>query len=142
MKKQLYSVRKFALAVFAVMMIGVLATACRKDDEKNSETYQDVTVEYAVSVSSGSTIKAVVTQTGTAQSTTYNPTNTDWKSAPVVVNTRNGAVYLSATANGKDANANMTLTIKVNGAVLDTKVVSGTDLVAKAAVQFPNITIK
>lgn len=142
MRKHLYSIRKFAATLFALVLVATLVTGCRKEDSATSENYQDVSVEYAVSVSSGSMIKAVITQVGTAQTTTYNPTATDWKSPPTVVNTRNGAVYLSATGMGKDANASMTLTIKINGVVTDAKIVSGTDLVAKAAVQFPNITIK
>lgn len=128
-----------ALFSLSILLSSLFLIGCRKD-EKEVE-HKDVNVVFEVKASSGSKINAIVTQIGTAQNTLYNPTTTNWKSAGQVVNTQQGALHLSATATGADADATLSVAIFINGEKVATQTTTGIDLVAKTSVEFQNVKV-
>ena len=105
--------------------------------------YKDVNVVFKVNATAGTRINAIVTQIGTAQTSNYTtaPTTTSWTSNGTVVNTQQGAVHLSATATGVNADSELTVSILVNDKVVNTTTVKGIELVAKTSIQFQNVFV-
>lgn len=142
MKIKSTTTRNFVFLLSCLTFISFITSSCRS--EETEVEYKDVNVVFKVNATTGTQINAIVTQIGTAQSTNYSvssTTTTSWTSNGTVVNTKQGAVHLSATATGIDANSELTVSILVNDKVVNTSTVKGIELVTKTAIQFQNIYV-
>lgn len=131
---------KWAFFLSFFTTLALLTGSCR--DEAEVE-YKDVNVVFKVNATAGTRINAIVTQIGTAQTSNYTtaPTTTSWTSNGTVVNTQQGAVHLSATATGVNADSELTVSILVNDKVVNTTTIKGIELVAKTSIQFQNVFV-
>ena len=131
MKNKYFSSKEFkfsTLFVFAIAVLGFLSS-CKKEDDENEQ----VAVNFVVTGDDIFKMKAVVTQVGTQQTSqyTFEPDAQGYKIETQLVNTNVGAVHLSATADGMNADSELVVSIFVNGEMKATDTAKGIDLVAK-----------
>lgn len=121
----------FLLAV--AIFFATIFSGCKEREEDPNES---LSVQFRVNTVNNVSMKAIVTQVGTVQSTKFNPAGTSWSSEPQIVKTDQGAVHLAATGEGAGANSKLIVSIWINGEKKASDTATGINLTAKTVVDF------
>ncbi len=129
---------RFSLILVIIFSFLNIFSSCKQREE---DPHENVNVQFRVSALPTTKLKAIVTQVGTVQSTKfYDPTLpqtvTNWSSETMIVNTKEGAVHLSATAQGENTDSQVTVSIWINGEKKAENIAKGINIVAKTVVDF------
>ncbi|MCF2219885.1 MULTISPECIES: hypothetical protein [Chryseobacterium] len=120
--------------LFAVLFSAILVVnSCKKDDE---DGFTDHIIQFEAKINTKGpnppanppvtgTFKTVVTQIGTGQSTTFNPTGTTWSSGEQFVSSSQAQLNLAANAVLPYSDSELIINIYVDGEVAKTKKVVG-----------------
>ena len=125
------------LLFFSISLLGIFSS-CKEREEDPNET---LNVQFKVNTLEDVKMKAIVTQVGTVQNEKFfDPslpeTPASWVSEPMIVNTKQGAVHLSATGTGKKTDSQLIVSIWINGEKKAVDTAKGINLVAKTFVDF------
>ncbi|GAA5098068.1 hypothetical protein GCM10023210_33830 [Chryseobacterium ginsengisoli] len=126
--------------LFAVLfsVISVL-NSCKKDDD---DEFTDHIIQFEAKINNGTgtgtgAFKAVVTQIGTAQATTFNPTTFTWTSGEQFVSSSQSQLNFAANAVLPNTDSKLTVNIWVDGEIAKTMTVVGNGAnVVSAAVAY------
>ena len=121
--------------LFAVLFSVIFVVdSCKKDDDDNEFTDHIVKFEAKI-ITNGPTppptppvtgnFQTVVTQIGTGQSTTFNPTGTTWTGGEQFVNSSQSQLNLAANATLPYADSKLVVNIWVDGEVAKTDTAVG-----------------
>ncbi|GEN77632.1 hypothetical protein [Chryseobacterium hagamense] len=121
--------------LFAVLFSVIfVVNSCKKDDD---DGYTDHIIQFEAKINTKGpnppanppvvgVFKTVVTQIGTGQSTTFNPTGTTWSSGDMYVSSSQSQLNLAANATLPYSDSELIVTIYVDGEVAKTQKVVGT----------------
>ncbi len=120
--------------LFAVLFSVIfVVNSCKKDDDNG---YTDHIIKFEAKINTNGppptstpvlgVFKTVVTQIGTGQSTTFNPTGTTWSSGDMYVSSSQAQLNLAANATLPYSDSELIVTIYVDGEVAKTQKVVGT----------------
>ncbi|WP_415326198.1 hypothetical protein [Chryseobacterium sp. MMS23-Vi53] len=120
--------------LFAVLFSVIFVlNSCKKDDD---DEFEDHIVQFEAKIVTNGptppptppvtgTFSTVVTQIGTGQSTTFNPTGTTWTSGEQFVSSSQSQLNLAANANLPYADSKLIVSIWVDGEVAKSDTVVG-----------------
>ena len=120
-------------SVLTISSLGVFS-ACKDREEDPNE---NVNVQFRVSTVDNAKINTTVTQVGTVQNHKFfSPPGDSWNSDNMIVNTKEGAVYVTANGVGPSATSKLIVSIWINGEKKATDTAKGVNLLAKTSVNF------
>ncbi|SIQ96891.1 hypothetical protein SAMN05880574_1415 [Chryseobacterium sp. RU37D] len=128
--KQFYKAKNLLkLSFLFVVLFSIISVAnsCKNDDK---DEYKDHIIRFEAKIVNGTgsgtgTFKTVVTQIGTAQTTTFNPTGTSWASEEKFVSSSQSQLNLAANAVLPNADSKLIVNIWVDGEVAKTDTATG-----------------
>lgn len=127
--KQFYNLKSLLrLSSLFVLLFSVITVinSCKKDDD---DEFKDHVVQFVAKGTTGSALISVVTQVGTAQTTTYStpiaPLKESWKSDEMWVNSSQAQLNFAANAVLPQDNSELTITLLIDGEVARTAKVTG-----------------
>jgi hypothetical protein len=114
--------------LFAVLFSVIsVVNSCKDDDD---DEFTDHIVQFEAKINNGTgtgtgAFQAVVTQVGTAQATTFNPTGFTWTSGEQFISSSQSQLNLSANAVLPNTDSKLTVNIWIDGEIAKTMTVNG-----------------
>lgn len=127
--KQFYKAKSlFKLSFLLVALFSVISimNSCKKDDDNE---FTDHVVQFEVTGTTNVVVKAIVTQVGTNQNTTFGtdalPIPLPWRSPEFFVNSSQSQINLDANAVLPNANSEFVINLWIDGEIVKTQKATG-----------------